>query len=312
MDVLRDGIMKISIITAIISNSEYNDVVRLANQMAESRGIIEMIIVVGKDKSLYDRLHKQLSWRGIKVIFNPGHYSLSNQRNHGIPFATGNVLAFLDSDVLPSQGWSNAVLESFAEPAVVGVTGPVIPKWPDKKQLIPPEIDWVVSCTSWVRFSHLQSIPWAWGGNMIFRREIFDSGLRFNNDLGFGSSRFALGADVDFSIRAKKCSGGKIIWNSYVKVLHMMKPFRVNVLYIFRRAFSVGYTQGFVHLADPIGKVNMEAMALKSLLSGIIGVRNIWKSAGFRNGVKIPVIYEAVGVGLVLGRLFASTSTVVK
>ncbi|HVJ81056.1 MAG TPA: glycosyltransferase family A protein [Planctomycetia bacterium] len=46
-------------------------------------------------------------------------------RNLGIGCARAPIVAFTDSDTLPTPGWLEALLAPFADPAIVGVEGPV-------------------------------------------------------------------------------------------------------------------------------------------------------------------------------------------
>jgi GT2 family glycosyltransferase len=48
-------------------------------------------------------------------------------RNVGITLAKGDVVAFLDDDVIVSQGWLKHIIDSYAERTVGGVGGRVIP-----------------------------------------------------------------------------------------------------------------------------------------------------------------------------------------
>jgi hypothetical protein len=46
-----------------------------------------------------------------------------DQKNHGARQATGDFIVFLDSDVIPEEGWLQALLGSFADPQVEVVCG---------------------------------------------------------------------------------------------------------------------------------------------------------------------------------------------
>ncbi len=52
---------------------------------------------------------------------------LDNARNAGISASSGDVIAFIDDDCVPSQGWLARLPVEFANPAVGVVTGPAFP-----------------------------------------------------------------------------------------------------------------------------------------------------------------------------------------
>lgn len=263
----------ISVIIPIVSEDRYFDVLELITALNEQNtGLSEVILVVGKSIALFNRFVndvERLNLRQFKLIFNSGESSLSCQRNFAIPFGSGDIIAFLDDDVIPSQSWLNEIGHSFHDVNVVGVTGPVEPLFFGRKLYIPKEISWVISCTSWVNFKNKQVVPYAWGGNMAFRRQIFDQGLRFATGAGLGACNpFLICEDSDFSTKAMKASGGKIIWNSRAFVLHRMKTYRVSWRYLIRRAFSVGYTRTYVrYTSKDISQTSMDVMSVAGLVS---------------------------------------------
>ncbi len=266
--------MKISAIVPVVFEERCEDALNLASILSkQNQDNVEIIIVVGKSLELYKKISKAVEGKkleGIKVIYNPGIWSLSSQRNFAIPFVSGEIIAFLDDDVLPLPSWAEEIRSSFRDCLVTGVTGPVEPLPSDGKILVPKEISWVISCTSWVNFYHNQTIPYGWGGNMAFRRSLFDNGVRFSLESGLGAkNKFLICEDSDFAMKATQVMGGKIVWNSKALVFHRMKSYRINWGYMVRRAFSVGYTRVYVRETSKINKVAMESTTIKTLITRI-------------------------------------------
>jgi len=67
----------------------------------------------------------------LKVILNDGKYGLSTARNVGIKHANGDIIVFVDDDVLLCPDWAEKMVEAYKDNAIIGVTGPAFPLWED-------------------------------------------------------------------------------------------------------------------------------------------------------------------------------------
>ncbi len=68
---------------------------------------------------LAEHLPAHLSWRPIPAP-SAHYYTL---KNIGASHASGDIIVFLDSDVIPKPGWLRSILAPFADPAVQVVSG---------------------------------------------------------------------------------------------------------------------------------------------------------------------------------------------
>ena len=66
------------------------------------------------------------SYPGITYVNEP-HPGLDIARNRGLREATGEVVAFIDDDAVPDDGWLEALLFDFDDPMVAVVTGITLP-----------------------------------------------------------------------------------------------------------------------------------------------------------------------------------------
>src|SRR5207302_6607656 len=101
-------------------------------------------------------------------------------RNVGARIASGEIIAYTDSDCLPSPRWLSAAVPAFDDPAVGVVTGTTLPEDP------PPYKPWHATMEVIEQTWHFESC------NVFFRREpLIDAG-GFDDDLGhFGEDTIA-------------------------------------------------------------------------------------------------------------------------
>ena len=244
----------VSLIVTTYTEDRLGNVARLLESVQkQTRQDVEVIFVGEGTPRLCERvrgLAPLLNPRTFKVLLNPGRAGLSGARNIGVVHAHGQIIAFVDDDVVLSSDWAEKLVKTFAEDqSVVGVSGSALPLWEDTTMAwLPEEFQWLVSCTGW--FNGIRGAPLrnAWGMNMAFRREVFgyasfDEQLGGNKGARDGSKLGLLAEDTVFSVRAREATGGRIVFDPDVKVYHKVSKYRLTPRYVKRRAFWEGYTK---------------------------------------------------------------------
>ena len=161
--------------------------------------------------------------------------SLPRARNAGIERAQGDCVFFVDDDTELSPGYVAAALSAFRRyPDAVGLTGPA-PSPPSVG--VPPRLKHglyaLLLVFSWRRNRVLRSgsnsfahgaaaarpheAQWLHGCSMVYRRRVFEDGIRCNTDL----AGWAFGEDVELSYRVSKRYGrGALLYVPELALTH--------------------------------------------------------------------------------------------
>jgi GT2 family glycosyltransferase len=122
---------------------------------------------------------------------------LSRARNLGTRSASGDIVAYLDDDMVPHVRWLRSLVDEFADRDVVAVTGPVLPS--NLENSTEDELQAALGTVPWGpnRFQLDQSNP-QWferanfggigDGNFALRRKVFDLLPGFDERLGRGAT----------------------------------------------------------------------------------------------------------------------------
>lgn len=188
-------------------------------------------------------------------------------RNKAIENASGDFVAFIDDDELPTKRWLLTLFEACNKYGVAGVLGPVKPHFDEK----PP--NWVVKGKFYDRSTYPTGfvIDWRKGrtGNVLLKRSIFlEETQPFRPD-------FLSGEDQDFFRRMIE-KGHMFVWCNEAVAYETVPPIRWKRTFMLRRALL----RGAVSLLDPT-----------------FGARDIAKSL-----IAVPVYTVMLPFTLVLGQ----------
>jgi len=245
----------LSIVITSYTIERLNDILELLDSIkAQTYPNIETIFVAERSRDLYEQI-EVYAQKGpvpnMRVIFNEGEPGLSAGRNLGIKEAKGDIVAFVDDDVVLFTDWAEEMVKAYEDDSIIGVTGPAFPLWEDESvaSWFPEELYWILSCTAWSGWNEVREVRNAWGMNMSFRQEAFEKCGAFFNEFGFHKGPLA--EDNEFSQRVKTQTGGKIIYSPTVKLWHIVHKYRLSQKFITERAYWIGYSRRMIKKSKP-------------------------------------------------------------
>lgn len=233
--------MKISVIVSTYANDRYNDLICLLETIkSQTYSNIEPIIVVDKDKDLFDKLNNDGQFSKMIFVFNPNNRGLSYSRNIGIKRASGDILAFIDDDAVACSDWAKALVETFDNEHVGAVAGDIIPMWEhESMSWFPKELFWMISCSYIMTPNFKCEIDRGFGTNMAFKKNVLEKVGIFDIKLGINGKNWVGGEDTVMFLKVKDI-GKKVIFNPDAKVFHKVYHYRIGMLNIIYRAFNGG------------------------------------------------------------------------
>ena len=104
------------------------ELARLLGALAATAPGIAEVVVVDDGSTDPDATARVAADHGARVVRHPVSRGPAAARNTGAAAATGELVAFLDSDVVPEPGWLAPLLGHLADPAVV-LAAPRIVAW---------------------------------------------------------------------------------------------------------------------------------------------------------------------------------------
>ena len=237
---------------------------------------IEIIVVTERDRELQRKVQEYVEENNInnsQIIFNDGIPSLAQARNLGIEHATGDILAFIDDDVIASPEWAQEMVNTYnSHPEAAGVTGSAIPAWQEPgMEWLPKEFQWIISCTGWLDEEgkdNIRVVRNGWGMNVSVRREALGD-IRFvlADWAAHGGNKLGLeGDDTDLCLAVTEKHGGVFLYNSRVAVHHKVYPYRLSSWFIRQKSFCQGMTKAALQKRYPNLNMSTEYTLIRQIL----------------------------------------------
>ena len=236
----------------------------MASIKNQNRQNYELVYVIERNEKLAELVaHESKKFGlGVAVISKEGVMGLAESRNLGARSATGDLVAFVDDDVILAPNWSEMVEDAFRIYGnAAGMTGPAYPVWVGPPATwLPKELDWLIGCTEWFSSDRVTEIGNCWGMNMVFRRSAFERVGGFSTNTqessrylrhGFSqvnesdslTRKGRMAEDLDISLRIRKAAIGVILYNPGMVVYNKVHRYRLSSRYIIERASWIAFSR---------------------------------------------------------------------
>ncbi len=244
---------KVSIIIATFNRAQllYEALESLAPAIAHYGGPVEVIVVnnccadaTDERVTAFQRLYPQLSVH----LIHEDRIGLSYARNTGMRHAQGDVICFVDDDVLAPEAWLSELLQAFTLAEHVGcIAGRIKLRWPDIQKP-----DWVDEKYHgfYSQYEHgatslmLPRGDIFYGANFALTREAVEQVGEFNTALGRKGASLLSGEDAEYAGRLWQ-AGFSIAYSATGFLYHRVSPERLTVSWLWRRYLMQGVTSYF-------------------------------------------------------------------
>lgn len=280
----------LSIIITSYTTERRKDISELLDSIkSQTYPNIETLFVAERSKELLIAIKRYLERENIpnvQLLFNNGERGASAARNQGIKNVRGDIIAFVDDDVVLFPNWAEEIVKTYVQDSfIIGVTGPALPLWEDESmKWFPEEFHWIISCTTWFDWDEIMDIRNVWLENASFKREAFKLAGLLDTRLGPQDSVMGfkgrelkegvISEEVEFSLRVKKRTGKRIVYNPQVKVWHRVYTYRLKWKYIVQWSYWIGLSKRILKSSSKDFKkenlISQEYHLLKRVLTRLL------------------------------------------
>lgn len=213
-------INKLKITVAVPTYCRSDLLRRLFESIARQKRIPEEILVVdaSPDDKSETAVQECASFTQLNIVYIRNEKGLTRQRNRAIQKSSGDIIVFLDDDVVLEDNFLKEIESAFlAHPEMVGIGGFIVNEWSKKVErwwkvrkllgLLPGlyqegrvlPYGLALPLSTLKPFSGLKEVEWLPGGASAWRREIFQ-GFRYSQFF----TDYGLAEDKQFSIRVSR------------------------------------------------------------------------------------------------------------
>jgi GT2 family glycosyltransferase len=216
---------------------------------AQDPAPVEIVVVVDHNPALFHRASRELT--GVTVLTNQYQRGVSGNRNTGVAHTRTELVALLDDDAYPHQGWLAGLIAPFADPSVIGTGGSIQPAWINPRPVwFPDEFLWAVGGSFTGMPDTIAPIRNVWSASMVVRRDVFTAVGGFRVGFGKVGDRPSP-EDTELCLRMSAHSGGRWMYVPGAVISHPVPAERGTFTYFLTRCYSEGW--GKVEMSRLLG-----------------------------------------------------------
>lgn len=229
------------------------EAVRSLRSQVLSHAEAELLVVENRANSQLSLSEVCLGSEGMPVrLFHEPKIGAMWARHRGYRESRGNILVFVDDDIVAPPGWLSALLRSYMDPMVGCTGGKVIldmesppPKW-WKEEFREGHLAQLDYGTERILLNWPRCV---WSCNMSVRRHIFESVGGFNPDFSADPAELWNTGDNECGLEWKILQAGyKIFYEPDAWVKHRIPAGRLTPEYFYRRNFIEGVMESYTYV----------------------------------------------------------------
>jgi len=251
--------VEISVIIPTMNRSEYlRQAVESICAQSFTSDLFEIMIIdnASTDNTRFVVEELQTNNPHVRYIYEekPG---LHNGRHRGAQEAKGEILVFVDDDIIAAPGWLKAIQKTFKDPDVALVGGKILPKWegdvPQWIDLFKIQTDygWTIGYLSLLDFGNIRKdVPadFVYGCNFSIRRSVLYECGGFHPD-AMPQELIRYRGDGESALSRKITEEGyRAVYEPEATVYHLVSSERLSVDYFYKRAFNQGVSDSFTEI----------------------------------------------------------------
>lgn len=211
--------------------------------------------------------------------------------NSGVELASGRLLLFTDDDVLVDREWLTAMNEAASDyPGHDVFGGRVLPDWPPDFPAYLRESRYTGVCFSILdRGDHTGPVQnfHPFGTNVGVRRSVFDSGIRYDTEVGPSQGSYVMGSETSL-VRTLTARGQVPVYVGGSSVIHRVRPEQGSLRWLLGRGVRYGRMLAYRDPADAYPRWLIREMASRSIDSALNLVKGN-RTASFEAAFEVAI-----------------------
>lgn len=171
---------------------------------------------------------------------------LSEARTIGAEKATGDIVAFLDVDAIPTPRWVEHLVNAYTRYELFAVGGRAIPIWEGRQARpawIPPEFDWLIGSNHEEFADEGEFVRNTYGCNISFRRDVFLDLGGFDSDLGKSHGFNLQGEEPSLGVQLQTEYNTAMYYQPNALIEHAVDETQQQLRWLLERAFLQGVSK---------------------------------------------------------------------